>query len=45
MKTTLPGRCLLHGAAWTTCAGCGRLFPAAPDQTRCADCTGRRWSR
>ena len=30
-------------ALWRECAGCGRLFPAAPDQTHCPDCSGG-WS-
>jgi rRNA maturation endonuclease Nob1 len=25
-------------AVWVRCAGCDRLFPAEPDQTRCPDC-------
>jgi hypothetical protein len=27
------------GAAWRRCAGCADLFPGAPDQTDCRDCT------
>ena len=28
---------------WRECTGCGRLFPAHPDQTLCEPCAG--WSR
>jgi len=23
---------------WIACTGCGRLFPATPEQTTCPDC-------
>jgi rRNA maturation endonuclease Nob1 len=40
--STLTDLARVLRALWRECAGCGVLFPAAPDQTRCPSCGG--WS-
>jgi len=39
MSTVANTRAGVHDPGWVTCTGCGVLFPAAPDQTRCRCCT------